>query len=233
MRLVIRLVVVVFVSLSPCLPVSLSAEDWTGWRGPTGQGISADRDLPLTWGGKDQENVLWKAALPGQKEKARQDQNQSSPIVVKGQVIVTASYWPMGTDVKEYPEHHVASYRASDGRLLWDVTVKPGPWKLTDLRGGYTAPTPASDGTRIYVLFGSSVLAALDLQGKQVWREEIRPFRFDVAIGTSPVIHGKNVLLQCDQTRPNSSLLAFDGKSGKLAWRRNGPRPTSATAPPC
>lgn len=208
-----------------CLALAwpVGAADWLGWRGPTGQGLTEDKDLPLTWGGKDQDNVLWKVMLPGQKEKARQDQNQSSPIVVKGQVVITVSYWPTGTDTKEYPEHHVVSYRASDGGLLWDVTVKPGPWKLTDLRGGYTAPTPASDGERIYVLFGSSVLAALDLEGKLVWREEIRPFNFDVAIGSSPVLHKDNVLLQCDQVSKNSRLLAFERKSGKLAWEQKRP----------
>jgi len=197
--------------------------DWPGWRGPTGQGICAEKDLPLTWGGKEQENILWKVPLPGQKEKARQDQNQSSPIVVKGRVIVTASYWPMGTDTKEYPEHHVVCYQASDGKQLWDVTVKPGPWKLNDLRGGYTAPTPASDGERLFVLFGSSVLAALDLDGKLLWREEIKPFSFDVALGSSPVLYGDNVLVQCDQVGKTSRLLALDRKTGKLAWEEKRP----------
>ena len=76
------------------------AGDWPGWRGPSGQGLSEARDLPLTWGGKEQKNVLWKVPVPGQRDKARQDQNQSSPIVVRGRVFVTASYWPMGTDPK-------------------------------------------------------------------------------------------------------------------------------------
>lgn len=221
----IRLALAVIVTLPPCHVVTLSSNgaDWAGWRGPTGQGISSEQDLPLNWGGKDQENVLWKAPLPGQKEKARQDQNQSSPIVVQGRVIVTASYWPMESDPKGYPEHHVACYDSGTGQLVWDVAVQPGPWKLTDLRGGYTAPTPASDGERIFALFGSSVLAALDLGGKLIWREEIRPFNFDVALGSSPVVYGDHVLLQCDQVQKTSHLLAFDRKSGKRVWEQKRP----------
>ena len=74
-----------------------------------------------------------------------------------------------------------------DGKRLWDRRVKPGPWLLKDLRGGYTAPTPASDGRRVYVVFGSAVIAALDFEGNEVWRKEIRPYEsFDVAIGSSP-----------------------------------------------
>ena len=70
---------------------------------------------------------------------ARQDRNQSSPIVSKGRVIVTASYSPKGADLQGYPEHHVVCYSAKDGKQLWDTTVEPGPWLLKDLRGGYTA----------------------------------------------------------------------------------------------
>src|SRR5204863_338113 len=42
-----------------------SAENWPRFRGPTGMGITSERDLPLTWGGNDNESVLWKAPLPG------------------------------------------------------------------------------------------------------------------------------------------------------------------------
>jgi outer membrane protein assembly factor BamB len=148
------------------------AGDWPGWRGPTGQGFSDERDLPLRWGGKSGENVLWKAPLPGQDdENNRQDQNQSSPIVSRGRVFVTASFWRADVSNKEFPEHRVACYRAEDGKRLWDVTVPPGPWRLRDLRGGYTAPTPAADGERVCVLFGSAVLAALDFEGKFLWRK--------------------------------------------------------------
>ncbi len=199
------------------------AADWPGWRGPTGMGHTTEKELPLIWGGKEQVNVRWKAPLPGVERKAAQDQNQSSPIVVRGRVFVTASYWPMKQDPKEYPEHHVACYRADDGKLLWDVTIEPGPWKFGDLRGGYTAPTPAADAERVYVLFGSSVLAALDYDGKLVWRKEVVPYKFDVAIGVSPVLYKDTVILQCDEVDGQSRIFGYDRKTGGVKWeeRRN------------
>ena len=127
-------------------------------------------------------------------DKAAQDQNQSSPIVSRGRVFITASYWPAGVDRKQFPEHHVVCFRVRDGKQLWDTQIEHGPWSRRDLRGGYTAPTPASDGERLYVLFGSSVLAALDFDGKPLWRKEITPYKFDVAIGTSPVLYRIRVL---------------------------------------
>ena len=141
-------------------------------------GQSSDRDLPVTWGGKDSTNVRWKSPLYAGADKARFDQNQSSPIVKDGRVFVTFSYWPTGVEAdKRPPEHHVICFNAADGKRLWDTTVKPGPWLLKDLRGGYTAPTPAADSDRVYVLFGSSVAAALDRSGKLVGAERSRPSR--------------------------------------------------------
>src|SRR5439155_27098817 len=79
------------------------------------------------------------------------------------------------------------------------------------------------DGERVYVLFGSSVAAALDLQGKIVWRKEMTPFSFDVAIGTSPVLHRDTVLLMWDQTNKTSRLIALDRKTGDVKWEKKRP----------
>jgi outer membrane protein assembly factor BamB len=207
-----------------CLVTAARADDWTGWRGPTGMGQAADRGLPLTWGGKDGDNVLWKAPLFDGKGKVRFDQNQSSPVIQGEHVFVTLSYWPEGAVAeKEPPEHHIVCFRKSDGRRLWDTRVAAGPWLLKDLRGGYTAPTPTADAERVYVLFGSSVAAALDTAGKVVWRKEMTPFAFDVAIGTSPVLYRDTVLLQWDQTNKSSRLIALDKKTGDVRWERKRP----------
>ena len=208
------------------IPSAAHAGDWPGWRGPTGQGISNEQNLPLTWNGKTGENVVWKVRLPDQEDgKARQDRNQSSPIVVKDKVFLTASYWLNGVEPgKAYPEHHVVCHAAADGKKLWDTTIEPGPWKLTDIRGGYTAPTPACDGERVFAVFGSSVIAALGLDGKLLWRKEIVPFDFDVAIGSSPVLYGETVILQCDGVKKSSRLIALDRKTGTVKWELKRPQ---------
>jgi outer membrane protein assembly factor BamB len=202
-----------------------SAADWPSWRGPTGQGICDEKDLPLTWDAKKGENVLWKVPLPVTEAKAAADRNQSSPVVIAGKVFVTVSYWQGSKEPvpKQYPEHHVACYQASDGKKLWDTQVPHGPWFLTDLRGGYTAPTPVADKERVYVMFGSSVLAALDHDGKIVWRKEIEPYAFDVCAGGSPILYEDTVILQCDQVNKSSRLLAFDRKTGDVKWERKRP----------
>jgi outer membrane protein assembly factor BamB len=214
------LAVAVVLSLTAAAP----ADDWPGWRGPTGMGQAPDKGLPLTWGGKDGANVVWKSPLYDGAAKVRFDQNQSSPIVQGEHVFVTLSYWPEGVAAeKESPEHHVACFRRTDGQRLWDTRIPAGPWLLKDLRGGYTVPTPAADAERVYVLFGSSVAAALDSAGKIVWRKELTPFAFDVAMGTSPVLYGDTVLIQWDQTNKTSRLIALDRKTGEVKWEKKRP----------
>jgi hypothetical protein len=77
-------------------PAVLAAADWPSWRGPTGMGHTDVRDLPLTWGGKDAANIVWKAPLFDDFDQIRRDHNQSSPVVIGEHLFVTASYWPAG-----------------------------------------------------------------------------------------------------------------------------------------
>jgi outer membrane protein assembly factor BamB len=203
----------------------MSGEDWPGFRGPTGMGLSTETDLPLEWGGKEGKNVLWKAALPPTAHHGDADHNQSSPVVADGKVFVTTAHWPAGADkAAQPPEHHIACYEAVTGAQLWDVKVASGPWILTDLRGGYAAPTPAIAGGRIFALFGSSILHALDLNGKLLWSHTIGDHdKFDVALSTSPVVYKDSVILLLDKKAPVSTIIALDGATGKARWERKRP----------
>ncbi len=205
------------------LLVLASLGEWPGWRGPAGMGLSDAKGLPTSWSARPAENVLWTHPLDFGAKSAN-DHNQSSPIVVGGMVIVLHSHWPEGVTRKEQPRHTVRALSLDKGELRWQTEVAPGPWKLSDLRGGYTAPTPASDGKRLYACFGSSVLAALGLDGKMLWRKEITPTQFDVAMASSPVIVGDTVVMQLDGVGGSSRITAYDGKDGTARWTEKRPK---------
>lgn len=201
------------------LASAAQAEDWPQFRGPTGLGYTQNPSLPIHWGGTEdkQQNVLWRSPLVGE--------GHASPIVSGGRVIVCTVRWPDSVQdrTKVIPEHHVLCYSTKDGERLWDVTVPPGPWLRTDFRsgpgGGYAAPTPTTDGRFVYVVFGSSVIAALDYQGRVVWRKEIVPFTFDVTIGSSPVLFNDSLLMLCAMANRNDSkLVAYDKADGSIRW---------------
>jgi outer membrane protein assembly factor BamB len=184
--------------------------DWPQWRGPTGQGQSGE-SLPLKWDAKSGENILWKAPLP------KGDTPYSSPIVSGDRVFVTLAMY-------KSREHRVLAFDKTSGKPLWDVVVEPGPWMLTDPRGGYAAPTPCADAQRVYVLFGSAVIAALDpTDGKILWRKDLPRHDFDVAIGCSPLPYQDTILLQADMVKKQSSLIAFDKATGDIRWEVKRP----------
>ena len=190
--------------------------NWPGFRGPTGLGYTSEKGLPVEWGGPEGKNVLWKAPLVGE--------GHASPIVWEDSVFVCTARWPAGAQrEKVIPEEHVICYRASDGGKRWDTTVPAGPWLRTDFRsgpgGGYAAATPCTDGKLVYCVFGSSVMAALDLGGNIVWRKEIIPFTFDVTVGSSPILYRDTVILLCAMAKPQDSrVVAFDKMTGAIRW---------------
>lgn len=207
--------------LSVCCLLTAGA-DWPQFRGPTGLGYTDDTGLPITWGGTQQENVRWRSPLVGE--------GHASPIIWHDRVFVCTARWPEAVVEREkvIPEQHVLCYRLHDGQLLWDTLVPPGPWLRTDFRsgpgGGYACPTPATDGQRVYVAFGSSVIAALAFDGRLVWRKEIQPPAFDVTLGTSPILYGETVLLACAMAdAAQSRIIAYDQRSGATGWEQKLP----------
>src|SRR5437870_434860 len=122
----------------------LSAEDWPRFRGPRGNGTSAETDLRLKWGPKD--NIAWKVELPGL--------GASSPIVVADRVFVTAF---SGTMAKELVRHVLCVDRKS-GKMLWKNSYA-APLPENDYvkqltQHGFSTSTPISDGKHLYVHFG-------------------------------------------------------------------------------
>src|SRR5688572_17423916 len=97
-----------------------SAADWPGWRGPTGQGICTEKDVPVKWSAT--ENVRWKMPLP--------DEGNSTPIVWNDRVFITQASekkdWPpkppSGGPASAYKRSLLCIAR-DDGKLLWQRDV--------------------------------------------------------------------------------------------------------------
>ena len=192
------------------------AQNWPQFRGPTGMGMTDEKQLPIKWGGKENENVLWSAQMPGE--------GHASPIVWGERVFTCTVKWSDDPDErKAIPEHHVTCFRTGDGKQLWDAKIKPGLWVRNDFRsgpgGGYAAPTPCTDGKHVYVAFGSAVIAALDFDGQLAWRKELLPYTFDVTLGSSPVLFEDTVILLCAMAKKSDSrIVAFNRSDGSVKW---------------
>lgn len=189
-----------------------AAADWPQWRGPSGMGLTDEKELPLKWDGKSGENIAWKASLKG-------TTGHSSPIVFGDRVFVTTSDAQTREQEKEIPDHHIACFKVADGLPVWNTLIPHGK----ELAGYsiYASPTPATDGKAVYAWFGSAVIAAVDMEGKLLWRHErTGPFLLNPGICASPILYGETVILLCDQGRGQGFLQGLDKKTGAVKWEQ-------------
>ena len=190
------------------LAAQLWAGDWPEWRGTQRSGHTDEVDLPLTWDGKKQENVLWKVPA---------DFGHSSPIIWGERLFLTASVRKVPRDsdqTADNQQHRAVCYRTTDGKKLWQTDIAPGSW---DTQFSFTSPTPVTDGQHLFTFFGSATVAALDLDGKILWQKTLPGPSKAEWLSSSPILHKDTLFVFVDVTN-DSWLLALDKKTGKVQW---------------
>jgi len=186
-------------------------DSWPGWRGD-GTGISSERGLPVQW--DPSTNVVWKRALPGE--------GNSSPIVWADRVYVTAS-------TKKGRVRHVICIDAANGEIAWNTPLTPTRRTKTYPKAGFAAPTPVTDGRRVYAFFDSPGLVAVDMAGAPVWSKDLGPFKSLYNMNASPVLCDGLVIQVCDHDE-QSFIVAFDAATGDERWRTaRNTKPNSAS----
>ena len=141
------------------LAFALSAaqgQDWPEFRGPTGQGHSAEQDLPLEW--NEARNIVWKTPVPGQ--------GWSSPVVAHGRVWLTTA-----TD-EEGGTLSLVAFDVATGRQVVNAEVfRRRAGAPINPKNSRASPTPVVDGDRVFVHFGAAGTAALTTSGELVWQK--------------------------------------------------------------
>lgn len=190
---------------SLCGSASL-ADVWPGFRGPNGSSVGKTAP-PTKWDLESGENVAWTADLAGR--------GVSGPIVAGGRVFVTASSGPTEDRL------HVFAFDAGSGKQLWQRQFWATGRTLFHPTSANAAPTPATDGERIYAFYSSNDLICLDLAGNVQWMRglvlEHPRLGNDVGMASSPVVAGEAVVVQCE-CQGDSFAAAFDRRTGKALW---------------
>jgi outer membrane protein assembly factor BamB len=199
------------------LVLQMRAENWPGFRGPTGQGLSTETGLPLKWSAT--ENVRWKVPVPGE--------GWSSPVVWGDHVFVTAA-----TDGGR--SCRVLAFDRATGRVLWDREVFTQETKRKERRNTYATPTPCTDGKRVYAVFGGGGVAAVDFEGRVAWTNLDFPYYSRHGLGSSPVLFDGKLIMARDASQEatgdeekvgwqkpwdKSFVLALDTETGEVAWK--------------
>ncbi|MDZ4799873.1 MAG: PQQ-binding-like beta-propeller repeat protein [Bryobacteraceae bacterium] len=199
--------------LSVLALMSVSAADWSQFRGPNSSGIAdGNPDLPVEFG--PGTNVVWKTALPP---------GHSSPTIGNDSIFVTA--------VENDKLYSISVDRAT-GRIKWRREA-PRPRKQVIERPANSpvSATPVTDGRNVFAFFQDFGLIAYGPDGGELWRVPLGPFNNPFGHGASPILAGDTLLMNCDQDT-GSFLLAVDKNTGKTLWRTERPHAQRGYATP-
>jgi outer membrane protein assembly factor BamB len=171
---------------------------WPQFRGPNSTGLG-DGKPPVKF--SPNENVSWKSAIgPG----------LSSPIIWEGRLFLTE------VD-RANKQLATVCFDRRTGKILWRRTVAPAQIEKVHEISSPAGSTPATDGERVYVYFGSYGLICYDLNGRQKWERRLPMPENIYGAVASPIIAGE--LLVLNHQGKDSYLLAVDRRTGRTVWK--------------
>src|SRR3982750_2683655 len=122
------------------IATSATANEWTQFRGPTGDGISTATHVPINW--TDKEHVVWKQPIPGK--------GWSSPVLSRGKLYLTTAD-EVSADVTSLRAFCIDS---ADGHIVWNVEVfqpEASAVKEHHSKNSVASPSPIVTSDRLYV----------------------------------------------------------------------------------
>jgi outer membrane protein assembly factor BamB len=243
------IVLILFVTgFVPAAPAPVDTT-WPQFRGPAGRGISTIDTLPTKWsttinvswkaevpGRGWSSPIVWgdqviltSAISPGAFK-------QASPGIYGNDYVADLQKQGLTDDQimeklrvrdLESPQEAgelqfmVYSYDIKTGKVRWEQQAHKGPpIGGRHRKNSYASETPATDGERIYALFGNIGLFCYSMDGKRLWTHKIdpQPRYLDFGTAASPVVHDGRVYV-LDDNEASSYIAALDAKSGEVIWK--------------
>jgi outer membrane protein assembly factor BamB len=175
---------------------------WPQFRGPDGLGVAPDgMSLPVHFG--PDKNVLWKTVLAS---------GHSSPCIWDERIFLTAYD-------KQAQQVETLCLDRQKGQILWRRSIPANKIERLHRFNSPAVATPAIDGERVYVYFGSFGLLCYDFQGNEQWRKPLPLPLTTFGTASSPVVDGDLVLLN-REFQPDPSLMAVRKTTGETVWKK-------------
>jgi outer membrane protein assembly factor BamB len=188
------------------------AENWPQWRGPSLNGISTEKNLPVKW--TTEENIAWKLAMP--------EWSGSTPIIWRDRIFL---------NVAEKDELYLWCVDRVKGTTLWKKLLGSGNVKMR--KQNMSSPSPVTDGKNVWVMTGTGILKSFDFTGKELWARDIQKdygeFGLNWGYASSPLLFEDSLYVQVlhgMKTDDPSYVMRIDKKTGKTLWKVD--RPTAA-----
>ena len=194
--------------------------DWPMFRGPNAGSVAIDAKVPTKFGGEQKENVAWRIELPGR--------SVGGVIVVGDSAITTSS---SGMDQRRL---HLISVNSKDGSTRWQQEFVARGRPYCHPTSANAAPTPASDGKKIFAFFSSNDLVCVDLDGNLIWYRSLSTdfpkAGNDVGMSSSPVVADGVCVVQIE-CQGDSFAAGLNTEDGKILWKLDRPKQANWSSP--
>lgn len=164
------------------------------------RGLAADDSRPLPDNLESDESLAWKTPLPP---------GHSTPCVHGNWIFVTTH---------EGQELATLGIDRATGEIRWKQVTPVKQLEAYHVTNSPAVATPACDGERVYVFFGSYGIVCFGLDGTPVWSLPMPLAQDEFGSASSPILEGGKLILHGDHDL-NSFLMAVDAKTGELVWK--------------
>jgi outer membrane protein assembly factor BamB len=246
----LTLTLVLAVCISAFVPAAAPSDAaWPQFRGPAGRAISTVTTLPTSWstsinvawnadvpGRGWSSPIVWGDQVIVTSAVGTRAFKQASPGIYGNDYVAELQKQGLNDEQimeklrardLESPEEAgdlrfmIYSFDVSTGKLRWQQEAHKGPpIGGRHRKNTYASETPATDGERIYALFGNIGLFAYTMDGTPLWTYTIdpQPRYLDFGTAASPVVHDGRVYV-LDDNEKSSFLAAIDARTGKQIWK--------------
>ncbi|MHC4991395.1 MAG: outer membrane protein assembly factor BamB family protein [Planctomycetota bacterium] len=211
---------------------------WAHWRGPHANG-TARGDAPLSW--SDTENIKWQIDVPGRGYSTpvvwgdRMFLTTAVPVEETGRADELGEEFHGGGGRHRKQSFEVVCLDRHSGEVIWRRTAtETQPHEgYHAMYGSFASISPVTDGTRLYVSFGSFGLYAYDLDGNLLWQRDAgvrMEMRRQFGEGSTPAVRGDTLVHVFDH-EGESFIIALDAATGTERWRVGREEPSTWATP--
>ena len=217
---------------------SVTAQDWSNWRGPEQSGVSRDTNLVDSWSFEPKKNVAWVAETGG----------RATPIIQNGRVFLNCRTADDVVDPKTKinAREQVVCWDLKSGKELWRDQFNVFQTDIPAPRVGWASMCGDPETGYVYAHSVSGILRCYTPDGKTVWEISLAE-RYGKISGyggrtQTPIIDEDRLIVSFMATNwgatkgpaPLHYYYAFDKKTGDLQWVSapgGKPKDTNYSAP--
>jgi outer membrane protein assembly factor BamB len=200
-------------------------QNWPHWRGPDFNGISKAINLPTSW--SKTENIVWKTELPWLAA--------ATPIIWDDKIFVVSP----SEDKNEEREARnpggsellLLALSKVDGKILWQQQLDDK--NFHHRKSNDAAPSPVTDGKHVWVVTGTGLVNAFDMDGEKIWTRDLQndygTFGHQWGYASSPLLYNSSLYIEVlhgSHTDDPSYIISLNAADGTTQWHQE--RPTNA-----